>query len=57
MMNDSNDAPLVEKPRRNAKKWKKSGGDGFSGKARKQWKNRERRLQEEGYEEELREYK
>ena len=56
-MIEDNDAPFVEKPRRNPAKWKKSKGDGFSNKAKKHHKQRERELDDEDDERELREYR
>ena len=57
-MNEDNDAPFVDRPRRDMKKWKgKSKGDGFAHKAKKNWKNRERELDDEDDERELREYR
>jgi hypothetical protein len=57
-MNDVNDAPFVDKPKRNPEKWKKNKkGDGFSNKAKKAWKNRSRELNDEDDERELRDYR
>ncbi len=57
MMNDSNDAPMVDLPKRNPSKWKKNKGDNFSNKAKKQWKKRERELEEDDLDRDLRDYK
>jgi hypothetical protein len=54
---DTNDAPFVERTRRNPTKWKKSKGDGFANKAKKQWKNRERELHEDDLDADIRDYK
>jgi len=57
-MNDANDAPFVDRPRREGKKWKdKAKGDAFRNKAKKAWKNRERELHDDDDQRELREYK
>ena len=56
-MNDMNDGPMVDRPRRDSKKWKKQRTDGFANKAKKNWKHREAELEEEDLEQDLKEYK
>ena len=57
-MIEENDAPFIDKPKRDPRKWKgKSKGDGFSHRAKKNWKQRERELDDEDDERELREYR
>jgi hypothetical protein len=57
-MNDMNDAPFVEKPKRNPDKWKgKPKGDKWANKAKKAWKHRERELHDEDDEWDIRDYK
>ncbi len=56
-MIDDQDAPFMEKPKRNPEKWKKGKSDGFANKAKKQWKNRSRELHEDDLEDEIRDYK
>jgi len=57
-MNDVNDAPFVDRPRRDASKFKKGkGNDKWANKAKKAWKNRERELHDEDDEREIRDYK
>jgi len=56
-MIDDTDAPFIEKPKRDPRKWKKgNGGDKWANKAKKQWKNRERELHDDDDEREIREY-
>ena len=58
-MNDLNDAPFVEKPKRNPNKWKGKNKDagGWANKAKKAWKNRERELHDEDDAKDIRDYK
>lgn len=56
-MIDSNDAPFIDKPRRNPSKWKKNKGDGFANKAKKNHKHRARELYEDGLDQDIRDYK
>jgi len=57
-MIDDTDAPFIEKPKRDPRKWKKgNGGDKWANKAKKQWKNRERELHDDDDEREIREYR
>ena len=57
-MNDMNDSPLIDKPKRNPNKWNKNkGGDKWANKAKKQYKNRERELYEDSLDEDTREYR
>lgn len=56
-MIEDTDAPFIVKPKRNPERWgKKSKGDGFSNKAKKQWKNRERELHEDDLDDEIKDY-
>ena len=57
-MTDNEDAPFVEKPKRNPNRWKKNGkGDNFTHKAKKNWKHRERELHEESLDDEAKDYR
>ena len=56
-MIDEQDAPFVEKPKRNPAKWKKNRGDGFANKAKKHHKQRERELHEDDLDADIRDYK
>jgi hypothetical protein len=55
MNDDLNEAPFVEKIKRNPDKWKgKPKGDKWANKAKKAWKNRERELEEDALDEDVR---
>lgn len=56
--NDMPDAPFIDKPKRDPRKWKGKGkGDPFANKAKKHRKQREQELYEDSLDEDMREYK
>jgi hypothetical protein len=58
-MNDVNDVPFVDKPKRNPNRWKdsKSKGDKWANRAKKAWKQRERELHDDDDVRDIRDYK